>query len=79
MVGMITGLAAMTALGTAQFHQLVADVPAFSTDPVVQQQIIDSTTGAAVEVFTRFYMYAAVLAAVALVPAWLMTRSRASS
>jgi len=79
MVGMTAGLATMTALGTVQFHNLVADVPAFSTDPVVQQQIIDSATGAAVEVFTRFYMYAAVLAAVALVPAWLMTRSRASS
>ena len=45
----------------------------------VQQQIIDSATGAAMEVFTRFYMYAAVLAAVALIPAWLMTRSRTTS
>ena len=79
MIGMTTGLAVMTALGTVQFHDLVADVPAFSTDPVVQQQIIDSATGAAMEVFTRFYMYAAVLAAVALIPAWLMTRSRTTS
>jgi hypothetical protein len=78
MIGMTAGLAAMTALGTVQFHELVADVPAFSTDPVVQQQIVDSATDAAVDVFTRFYQYGAVLAAVALVPAWLMTRSRTS-
>lgn len=76
MIGMIAGLAALTALGTAQFHELVADVPAIAPDPEGQQQIIDSTVDAAVEVFTRFYMYAAVLAAVALVPAWLMTRGR---
>jgi EmrB/QacA subfamily drug resistance transporter len=74
MVGMTAGLAAMTALGTVQFQQLVADVPAFSLDPVVQQQIIDSATNAGVDVFTRFYQYAAVLSALALVPAWLMTR-----
>jgi EmrB/QacA subfamily drug resistance transporter len=79
MVGMTVGLATMTALGTVQFHNLVAEVPAFSTDPVVQQQIIDSASDAAVEVFTRLYTYAAVLSAVALVPAWLMTRSRGSA
>ena len=79
MVGMTVGLATMTALGSVQFHNLVAEVPAFSTDPVVQQQIIDSASDAAVEVFTRLYTYAAVLSAVALVPAWLMTRSRGSA
>jgi EmrB/QacA subfamily drug resistance transporter len=78
MVGMTAGLAAMTALGTVQFQQLVADVPAFSMDPNTQQQIIDAATDAAVEVFTRFYLYAAILSAAALVPAWLMTRSRAT-
>ena len=76
MVGMTAGLAAMTALGTVQFQQLLADVPAFSMDPEVQQQIVDSATDAAIDVFTRFYTYGAVLAAMALVPAWLMTRSR---
>jgi MFS family permease len=76
MVGMTAGLAAMTALGTVQFQQLLADVPAFSMDPEVQQQIVDSATDAAIDVFTRFYRYGAVLATVALVPAWLMTRSR---
>ncbi len=74
MVGMTAGLAAMTALGTVQFQQLVADVPAFSLDPVVQKEIIDSATNAGMDVFTRFYQYAAVLAALALVPAWVMTR-----
>ena len=74
MVGMTAGLAAMTTLGTVQFQQLVADVPAFSLDPKVQQQIIDSATKAGLDVFTRFYQYAAGLAALALAPAWLMTR-----
>jgi hypothetical protein len=76
MVGMTAGLAAMTALGTVQFHELVADVPAFSLDPEVQQQIIDSATDAGVAVFTRFYLYGAILSAVALVPAWFMTRTK---
>lgn len=74
MIGMTAGLAAMTALGTVQFQDLVADVPAFSMDPDVQQQIIDSASDAAVEVFTHFYLYAAGLSALALIPAWLMTR-----
>lgn len=75
MIGMTAGLAAMTALGTVQFHELVADVPAFSLDPEVQQQIIDSATDAGVAVFTRFYLYGAALSILALIPAWLMTRS----
>jgi hypothetical protein len=78
MVGMTAGLAAMTALGTVQFHELVADVPAFSLDPEVQQQIIDSATDAGMAVFTRFYLYAAILSAVALIPAWFMTRNKTS-
>ncbi|MDE0592752.1 MAG: MFS transporter [Dehalococcoidia bacterium] len=77
MVGMTAGLAAMTALGTVQFHELVADVPAFSLDPEVQQQIFNSAIDAGVAVFTRFYLYAAILSAVALVPAWFMTRNKA--
>jgi MFS family permease len=78
MIGMTAGLAAMTALGTVQFQELVADVPAFSMNPEVQQQILDSATEAAVEVFTRFYLYGAILSALALVPAWLMTRSKST-
>jgi MFS family permease len=74
MIGMTVGLAAMTALGTVQFQNLVADVPAFSLDPEVQQQIIDSATDAGVNVFTRFYLYGAILSAIALIPAWMMTR-----
>jgi lipase chaperone LimK len=71
---MTAGLAAMTALGTVQFQQLVADVPAFSLDPVVQEQIVESAQNAAMDVFTRFYQYAATLSALALIPAYLMTR-----
>ncbi len=75
---MTAGLAAMTALGTVQFAELVADVPAFSLDPDVQQDIIDSATNAGVQVFTRFYLYGAVLSFIAIVPAWLMSRNRSS-
>lgn len=74
MVGMTAGLAVMTALGTVQFQQLVADVPAFSLDPDVQKQIVESATNAGMDVFTRFYQYAAALSVLALVPAFLMTR-----
>ena len=76
MVGMTAGLAAMTALGTVQFQELVADVPAFSTDPAIQQEIVDSATRAGMDVFTRFYEYAVVISTIALVPAWLMTRRK---
>lgn len=78
MVGMTAGLAAMTALGTVQFHELVADVPAFSLDTEVQQQIIDRASDAGMAVFTRFYLYAAILSVVALLPAWFMTRTKVS-
>ena len=76
MVGMTAGLAVMTALGTVQFQDLVADVPAFSLDPDVQKQILDSATHAGGTVFTRFFLYGAIISAAALIPAWLMTRSR---
>ncbi|MDA1279033.1 MAG: MFS transporter [Chloroflexi bacterium] len=75
MIGMTAGLAAMTALGTVQFQQLVADIPAFSLDPDVQEQIVETATNAGMEVFTRFFRYAAGIALVALIPAFLMTRS----
>jgi len=78
MVGMTAGLATMTALGTVQFHELVADIPAFSLDPEVQQQIIDNASDAGMAVFTRFYLYAAILSVVALLPAWFMTRTKTS-
>jgi hypothetical protein len=29
-------------------------------------------------VFTRFYLYGAILSGIALVPAWLMTRTKAT-
>ena len=75
MVGMTAGLAAMTALGTVQFQELVAEVPAFSLDPEVQKQITDTATAAGMDVFTRFYQYAAGISALAMIPAWLMTRT----
>jgi len=76
MIGMISGLAVMTALGTAQFHELLADIPAFSIDPNVQQHIADSAVDAGMKVFTRFYQYGAVICFLTLIPAWTMTKKR---
>jgi MFS family permease len=76
MIGMIAGLAVMTALGTAQFHELLVDIPAFSIDPNVQQHIADSAVDAGMKVFTRFYQYGAVICFLALIPAWTMTKKR---
>ena len=76
MTGMIVGLAVMTTLGTAQFHELVIDIPAFSIDPDVQQHIVDSTSEAGMKVFTRFYQYGAIVCFLALIPAWIMTNKR---
>ena len=75
MVGMTAGLTAMTALGTVQFQELVAEVPAFSLDPEVQKQITETAIAAGMDVFTRFYQYAAGISALAVIPAWLMTRT----
>jgi hypothetical protein len=74
MVGMTAGLAAMTAIGTVQFAELVADVPAFSTDPEIQAGIEAATTDAGLQVFRDFFLYAAGFMAAALAPLLLMTR-----
>jgi MFS family permease len=66
MVGMTIGLAAMTSLGTVQFATLVADVPAFSFDPSVQEEIELSTTLAGLEVFRSFFTFAAMSMILAL-------------
>lgn len=66
MVGMTAGLAIMTSLGTVQFVELVADIPAFSLDPVVQDQIDLETRLAGLEVFRDFFRAGALAAAVAL-------------
>ncbi len=66
MVGMTAGLAIMTSLGTVQFIDLVADLPAFSLDPDVQDEIERSTTLAGLEVFRDFFRAAAISVALAL-------------
>ena len=66
MAGMTAGLAVMTSLGTVQFLDLVADVPAFSLDPVVQDDIELSTRLAGLEVFRDFFRAAAISMALAL-------------
>jgi MFS family permease len=74
MIGMTVGLAAMTSLGTVQFAALVADVPAFSLDPEVQDAIELSTTLAGLEVFRSFFTFAALATILALPFVIVMSR-----
>jgi EmrB/QacA subfamily drug resistance transporter len=74
MVGMTAGLAVMTGLGTVQFAELVADLPAFSFDPDVQAQIQAASTEAGLRVFKDFFRYAALTMMLALPLVVLMTR-----
>ena len=76
MVGMIVGLAAMASLGTLQFRDLVSGLPAFSLDPAVQDEILQETARAGLIVFRRFFTASAITCLIALLPAFLMTRSR---
>ncbi len=73
MVGMTAGLAAMTGWGTIRFANLISGLPAYSADPVVQKQFTDASYAAALTVFQSFFVAAAVLTAVAIVPAIAMT------
>jgi len=79
MVGMTFGLAVMTSLGTVQFYELVADLPAFSLDPAVQDKIEQSTTEAGLEVFRNFFRAAAVSIALALPFVVSMSRRRSTA
>lgn len=74
MVGMTVGLAVMTSLGTVQFVELVADLPAFSLDPDVQDEIELGTKLAGVEVFRDFFRAAAISIGLALPFLVLMSR-----
>lgn len=76
MVGMTAGLAAMTSLGSVQFIDLVADLPAFSLDPAVQAQIELDTRLAGLEVFRDFFRFAAGALALSLPFAIIMSRRR---
>ncbi len=74
MIGMTAGLAVMTSLGTVQFIDLVADLPAFSLDPDVQDEIERQTTLAGLEVFQDFFRAAAIAIAAALPFVIVMSR-----
>jgi EmrB/QacA subfamily drug resistance transporter len=76
MVGMTVGLAVMTSIGSVQFIDLVADLPAFSLDPVVQAEIELETTLAALKVFRDFFRFAAVAIALSLPLVIVMSRMR---
>ncbi len=79
MIGMTAGLAVMTSLGTVQFVDLVADIPAFSLDPEVQDEIELETTLAGLAVFRDFFRAAAVSIAIALPFVVLMSRRTGST
>ncbi len=77
MVGMTAGLAVMTSVGTVQFVELVADLPAFSLDPAVQDEIELGTRLAGLEVFRHFFRAAAISIGLALpFVIWMSLRSR---
>ena len=76
MVGMTVGLAVMTSLGSVQFIDLVADLPAFSLDPDIQAEIELETTLAALEVFRDFFRFAAGAVALSLPLVVVMSRRR---
>jgi MFS family permease len=73
-LGMVVGLAAMTAWGTARFEGLVADAPVFRVDPASQVLIGERATEAGMAVFRGFFAAGAACATAALIPAWAMTR-----
>lgn len=74
MVGMTAGLAIMTSLGSVQFINLVADLPPFSLDPEIQDQIELETTLAGLEVFRDFFRFAALSVVLALPFVIVMSR-----
>ncbi|MBI2965226.1 MAG: MFS transporter [Chloroflexi bacterium] len=73
-LGMVVGLAAMTAWGTARFNGLVADAPAFGVDPASQDLIRERADEAGMIVFQGFFVAGAACAIAALMPVWAMTR-----
>ena len=74
MTGMTLGLSAIAAWGTTRFDTLVADAPAFSTDPAVQEQIADLARSAGLDVFQNFFLAAAIMMAIGIIPALIMGR-----
>jgi hypothetical protein len=75
MLGMTFGLAAITAWGTDHFNTLVADAPAFTSDPAIQAEISRLASDAGLDVFQAFFSATAVLSLLALIPVWLMARA----
>jgi len=74
MTGMTIGLAAITAWGTTRFDSLVADAPAFSTNPDVQREIAELAQNAGLDVFQNFFLAAAIMMAIGVIPALLMNK-----
>ena len=73
MAGMTAGLAAITGWGTIRFANLISGLPAYSADPEVQKQFTDASFAAAMTVFQGFFIAAAVMSVMAIVPAIAMT------
>ncbi|MDP6822586.1 MAG: MFS transporter [Dehalococcoidia bacterium] len=70
MIGMTIGLAAIAAWGTARFDNLAGDAPL--TTEGLEEIVSDGLT-----VFRGFFLSAAVIALLGVIPAWLMSRGHA--
>ena len=58
----------------SELDSLVANAPAFSIDPAVQEEIARIAANAGLEVFQTFFLTAAIVCAMAVIPVWLMSR-----
>jgi EmrB/QacA subfamily drug resistance transporter len=72
MVGMTIGLAATAAWGTVRFENLAGDAP-------ITLEGVEEITSAGLTVFQGFFLSASIVALLGVIPAWLMSRSRADS
>ncbi|MEX0761801.1 MAG: MFS transporter [Dehalococcoidia bacterium] len=75
MIGMTAGLAALSTWGSIRFEHLVAEVPPFSMDPEVQDEILRAAMEAGMTVFRMFFLAAAIICAAAVAPVMVMTRA----
>jgi len=75
-LGMLVCLAILTSIGTFQFHELVTGIPSFASDPETNKLIVDTTTNAVIEIFSRFFTWGAIACLAAVLPAIFMSKNK---